>query len=151
MSLPSSMADFVPRDRQLQKAYCIIKSSYQWNYHRVVFPLMGILFTQFHCVTNISEVLSWTRLRRMCIFRLQNLFSCNCNKLNHRSLSCSQVISITISVWKLKYGRIYQKLRCLVQEPMMTILMRKKRIKSRLQPLYLQSELIILSFNIIGC
>ena len=77
---------------------------------------MGILFTQFHCVTNLSE-LFWTRLCRMRVFSLQNLFSYNYNELNHRSLSCSQVISIAISVWKLKCGRIWQKLQCLVQEP----------------------------------
>ena len=65
----------------------------------------------------LSSLLSWTTICRMRAFRLQNSSRCNYNELNHRSLSCSQVISITISAWKLKYGRIWQKLRCLLQEP----------------------------------
>ena len=67
----------------------------------------------------------------MRIFRLQNLFSCNYNELNQRSLSCSQVISITVSV-KIQ---LWSNLKKIVMSharaeryacSMMTILMKKK-------------------------
>ena len=114
---------------------------------------MGILFTQFHCVTNLCELLSQTRLCRMRVFRLQNLFSCNYNGLNLFIVLCH---AVKLSQLRYSYENsnmvesdkncdvsCKNRMVCLFDDDDFD---EKKGIKPHLQPLYLQSELIILSF-----
>ena len=66
---------------------CIVKSNYQSNYHRVNPAFVGD--PVIHSVSLRDKRERPIFLDKTCwvrVFGLQNLFSCNCNGLNHRSL-----------------------------------------------------------------